>query len=77
MSTSTTTAAASLALWEAAGDALASAQSYTLPGGRTLTRVDAAEVRKMIAFYTRRLRELQATNAGAKTGRHKLARFTS
>lgn len=63
---------ASLALWEAAADALANAASYSLPDGRTVTRQDAAEVRQMIGFYQRRVNAWSRTGAGARTGRHSI-----
>ena len=41
-----------LALWKKAEKALATSQSYTVKG-RTLTRVDAAEIRNNILLYAR------------------------
>jgi hypothetical protein len=56
-------AQAQLAAWEAASLALAKSQSYTISvegSQRTLTRADGAEVREMIAYWTRRVAELAA-----------------
>ena len=69
-------AQSNLAAWEAASLALASSSSYTLPGGRSITRANADEVTRMIAFWQRQVARLGTVAAGGRTGGHKLARFT-
>ena len=70
-------ATAQLAAWEAASLALASSSSYTLPGGRSLTRANQQEITNMIAFWSREVRRHQTIAAGGKTGRYAVARFTT
>ncbi|WP_439685095.1 Primosomal replication protein PriB/PriC domain protein [Cupriavidus oxalaticus] len=48
-------AQAQLDLWVAASAAVAKSQSYTI-GGRSLTRVDAAEIRAQIDYWEGKLR---------------------
>jgi hypothetical protein len=53
-----------LALWEAAEDAIAAGQEYTI-GKLTLTRASLAEVRKTVLFYES---EVSRLTAGRRRG---------
>ncbi len=61
-------AQAKLTEWMAADTAIATAQSYAM-GGRTLTRADAAEVRKNIEYWETKV------NALSKLAGRNFARF--
>jgi hypothetical protein len=52
-------AQAKLVLWEAAEDAVATGQSYTI-GSRSLTRASLAEIRKQLVYYRGLVTSIQA-----------------
>lgn len=52
-----------LAAWYAASEAAASGNSYRI-GTRMLTRENASEIRKMIAYWEGRVAEMEAAAAG-------------
>ena len=55
-----------LAIWQRAEvDIAKTGQNYTIFGGRIVTRADLPEIRKQIAFYTRRV--LAAKGATGRT----------
>lgn len=56
-------AQAQLDLWVAADAAVAAGQSYSI-GGRSLTRVNAAEITNKIDYWMRRVAEIQRGGAG-------------
>ena len=51
--------------WLAASLAVAGNQSYAI-AGRSLTRVDAAEISRQLAYWERRVVELQNAQSGAR-----------
>jgi hypothetical protein len=54
-------AQAQLTAWLAASQAVSQSQAYTIAtesGSRSLTRADAAEIRKQISFWEKQLRRL-------------------
>lgn len=70
-----TEARAQLAAWEGASLALASGREHQI-GDRRIRFEDAAEVREMIAFWTRKIAGLEAAEAGrAGTAGYSVARF--
>lgn len=58
-------AQAKLAAWLAADDAIAAGQSYSI-GGRSLTRVNAAEIRNNIEFWERKVIRLSNGTGGIR-----------
>jgi hypothetical protein len=52
-------AEAKLVLWEAAEDAVATGQSYTI-GSRSLTRASLSEIRKQLVYYRGLVTSIQA-----------------
>jgi len=60
-----TQAEAKLTLWMAANDAVASGQQYTI-GSRSLSRVDAAEIREQIQFWDAKVKELTRGTTGMR-----------
>ena len=63
MAMTLTTAQAHLDAWTACDLALAAGQSYSI-GGRSLSRVDATEVRNQLTFWQRTVARLEAVAAG-------------
>ena len=55
-----------LDLWLAASAAVANSQSYSI-GGRSLSRVNAKEIREMIKFYQNIVQDFE--NSGIKQSR--------
>lgn len=70
-------AQANLASWEAASASLATSASYTMPNGFAVTRADGQTVLNQIAYWQRVVQQLQAQANGARSGRVRIARFTS
>lgn len=62
-------AEARLADWLAADEAVATGQSYTI-GGRTMTRANAAEIRKNISYWNDWVRRLSRGAGGAARVRY-------
>ena len=58
----TAQAETNLTAWIAASEAVALNQSYTI-GDRSLTRANAAEIRKMIEFWNGEIQRLSRTRA--------------
>jgi hypothetical protein len=58
-------AEAKLTLWMAANDAVASGQQYTI-GSRSLSRVDAGEIREQIQFWDAKVKELTRGTTGMR-----------
>lgn len=58
-----------LALWLAASTAVAAGQSYSI-AGRTLTRVDATEIRNMIDYWNAKATTLG--NSASGRGRNRV-----
>lgn len=58
-------AEARLADWLAADEAVATGQSYQI-GGRSLTRASAAEIRRNIDYWERRVNRLSSGRGGAR-----------
>lgn len=56
-------AQAQLNLWVAASAAVAKKQAYSI-NGRSLTLVDAAEIRKQIDYWSRQVSVLEASISG-------------
>ncbi len=56
-----------LALWLAADTAVASGQSYAM-GDKSLTRANAAEIRKNLDYWDAKVRSLSQTGASTRTG---------
>ena len=54
-----------LALWIAANTAVASGQEYTI-GSRSLSRVDAAEIREQLQFWDAKVKELTRGTTGMR-----------
>lgn len=66
-------AEAQLAIWIAASTAVASSQSYQVDSGngrRTLTRADAAEIKGMIEFWDRKVKQLSGAASGQRRVRY-------
>lgn len=61
--------------WVAASAALATSKQYTI-GNRQLTRADGPEVRNMIRYWNRAIRDLEATAAGADAASPSIATFS-
>jgi hypothetical protein len=61
------TAQTHLDAWEAADLAVAAGQSYSI-AGRTLTRADAGEIRRMITHWQRIVDRYAVTAAGGTSG---------
>jgi len=59
------TAQAHLDAWEAADLAIASGKEYSI-GNRSLTRVDAEEVRNQLTYWRREVKTAAASAAGQK-----------
>lgn len=51
--------------WKSAELALATGQSYSI-AGRTLTRVNLGDVKSQMAFWAKKIRELEAVQMGRK-----------
>lgn len=62
-------AEAQLAAWIAASTAVASGQSYSI-AGRSLTRVDAGEIRSTIDYWDGKVRSLTAAASGRRRTRY-------
>ncbi|MGM0562817.1 MAG: DUF6148 family protein [Pseudomonadota bacterium] len=78
MSIDLTKAREHLDKWLAADAAAAAGQSYTVTtvnGSRTVTRVNAEEIRKQVAYWERRVHMLESAAAGAGNGVVTYARF--
>ena len=75
MAISLSDATTALAAWVAADLATATGQSYSI-GNRTLTRVDAEEIRNNINYWAGIESGLQRTAAGESKTSVKLAKFT-
>lgn len=58
-------AQAQLDAWIAANTAVAAGQSYSI-GGRSLTRVNAAEIINQIEFWERKVNQLSRSSAGIR-----------
>lgn len=58
-----------LAVWLAADDAVSRGQSYAMQN-RSLTRVDATEIRNSIEYWDKWVRRLQAGGSGARRARY-------
>ena len=74
-----TEAKAQLTAWLDASRKTATGQSYRIEStsglSRQLTRADAAEIRKQIDFWQRKVNQLEAQTTDAGDGRFKLATF--
>lgn len=62
-------AQAQLALWLAASEAVARNQSYSI-NGRSLTRVDAGEIRTQIDFWNVKVNKLSMAASGRRRVRY-------
>jgi hypothetical protein len=58
-------AEAKLTLWMDANDAVASGQQYTI-GSRSLSRVNAEEIREQIQFWDAKVKELSRGTTGMR-----------
>lgn len=58
-----------LAAWIAASTAVAGGQSYSI-AGRSLSRVDAGEIRDQITFWDGKVRSLAAAVSGRRRTRY-------
>jgi hypothetical protein len=58
-------AEAKLTLWMAANDAVAGGQEYTI-GSRSLSRVDAGEIREQVEFWDGKVKELSRGTTGMR-----------
>lgn len=62
-------AQAQLAVWQAASSKVAAGQSYSIEDGgmrRSLTRADAAEIRKQVEFWDAKVKALTPLGAGGR-----------
>lgn len=64
-------AQAQVSAWTAASLALANGQTFSM-NGRTLSRTDAAEVRKMLEYWTRIEATLEARQQGTARDRSRM-----
>lgn len=62
-------AEARLAAWLAADEAVATGQSYSI-GGRSMTRANAAEIRKNIDYWEQRVNRLARAGTGGARVRY-------
>jgi hypothetical protein len=58
-----------LAAWLAASSAVATGQSYSI-AGRSLSRVDAGEIRDQITYWDGKVRSLTASASGRRRTRY-------
>lgn len=58
-----------LALWMEADERVAAGQSYTI-AGRSLTRVNASEIRDSINFWEAKVRQIESASAGRRRTRY-------
>lgn len=58
-----------LAAWLAASSAVATGQSYSI-AGRSLSRVDAGEIREQITYWDGKVRSLTASASGRRRTRY-------
>lgn len=64
-----TQAQAQLDLWMTANSRVATGQSYSI-GGRSLSRVDAAEIREQIDYWDAKVKQLSASGSGMRRTRY-------
>lgn len=62
-------AQAKLALWMEADERVAAGQSFTI-AGRSLSRVDAAEIRENISFWEAKVQKIEASASGRRRTRY-------
>lgn len=62
-------AEAKLATWMEADERVATGQSYSI-GGRSLSRVDAAEIRERIDYWDAKVKQLSASASGLRRTRY-------
>lgn len=75
MTVTATTAQTHLDAWLAADLAIATGKSYSI-GDRTLTRQDAAEVRRQISYWQGVVNKLKAETAGNTSPSVKVAKWS-